>query len=93
VAGGGISTVPKSKVFLDTNVYKFSAVELPRLRSREASIRWGGQERPYIVHDLITVNPNESLGEESAELKAEAELLPEVAGLGASGLVALSNYR
>ncbi len=77
----------KAKVFLDANVYKFSAVELPRLRPREVTINWGGQKRPYIVHDFVTVNPNESLGEDSAELKAEAELLPEVAGLAASGLV------
>jgi hypothetical protein len=77
----------RAKVFLDANVFKFSAVELPRFRPREVTITWGGQEMPYIVYDLITVNPNESLGKESADVRAEAELLPEVAGLAASGLV------
>jgi hypothetical protein len=79
--------MPKSKVFLDTNVFKFSAVDLPRLHPREVTIHWGGREQPYIVQDLIMLNPNYSLKEESRELKAEAELLPEVAALAASGFV------
>jgi hypothetical protein len=77
----------KARVFLDTNVFKSSATKLPRARPREVTINWSGKEEHLTVYDLITVNPNENLPEKSAPLKAEAALLPQVAGLAAAGLV------
>jgi hypothetical protein len=73
-------------VFLDTNIFKFSAVALPRLRPREVETSWGAKKQRITVHDLLILNPNEQLSEEHAVLKAEAALLPEVAALAAAGL-------
>ena len=77
--------MPKAKVYLDANVFKFSATQLPRLRSREVTINWGGREQSVTLHDSVTVNPNEGI--ENPELKGEAELLPQVAALGGTGRV------
>jgi hypothetical protein len=76
----------KTKVFLDTNVYKFSATKLLRAQPREVTIIWGGKEQHLSVYDPITINPNEKLAADS-EIKAEVELLPQVAKLAAAGLV------
>jgi len=72
-----------SKVFLDTNIYKFSATQLPRLRPRQQTITWGDIVQEVTVHDFIEVDPNEKI--QNQELKKEAELLPELAELGKEG--------
>lgn len=72
-----------AKVFLDTNVLKFAATELPRLSPRKQSLDWGGKTIEVTVHDFIEVNPNEAI--KNPELKAEAELLPRLAKFGKSG--------
>ena len=73
------------RVFIDTNVLKFSATELPRYAPRQTSVQWGDQVVELTVHDLIEVNPNEFI--ENPELKAEAELLLPLAEFGKLGQV------
>jgi hypothetical protein len=77
--------MPKRKVYLDSNVYKFSATKVPGYRSREVTVNWGGHKQALTVHDAVTENPNDQIN--NPQLKAEADLLPEVAALGKSGLV------
>jgi hypothetical protein len=78
--------VRKAKVYLDSNIYKFSATQLPRAVPREVKINWPGQDKPVTVYDPVTVNPNEQI-KNNRELKAEAKLLPQVAALAGAGLV------
>jgi hypothetical protein len=51
---------------------------------RQVSVNWGGKERSVTVHEPLTVNRNERI--QNPELKAEAELLPQVAALADAGL-------
>ena len=81
-------SVPKAKVYLDSNIYKFSATQLPRSSPRSVSVNWGGHEQILTVHDPVTVNPNDRI--ENPDLKIEAELLPQVASLAKIGLVSFS---
>jgi len=71
------------KVYIDTSVLKFSATQLPRLRPRQQKINWGGRVHEITVHDFVDINPNDFI--ENPELKAEAELLPELAEAGKRG--------
>jgi hypothetical protein len=72
-------------VYVDTNIFKFSATELPRLKPRTKAIRWGGNSHDVTVHDFVVENPNERI--KNTDLKSEAELLPELAALGKEGQV------
>lgn len=72
-------------VYLDTNVFKFSATELLRLQPRITSINWGGKNFDTTVHDIVEVNPNDSIL--NAELKSEVELLPRLADMGKLGVI------
>lgn len=67
------------KVYIDTNVFKFAATQLPRLVPRRQSLNWGGQVHEIVFHDLVALNPNENI--KNPDLKAEAELLPRLADL------------
>lgn len=73
------------RVYVDTNIFKFSATELTRLRPRSKTINWGGNNIEVTVHDFIEENPIHRISNE--ELKSEAELLPELANLGKVGLI------
>jgi len=73
------------KVYVDTNIFKFSATELPRLKLRSQTVNWGGNNIEVTVHDFVEENPNEKI--QNDELKAEADLLPKLANLGKKGLV------
>jgi len=73
------------KIYVDTNILKFSATELPRLKPRSQKINWGGVEHEVIVHDFVDTNPNNNIN--NPELKREADILPELAKLGKNGLV------
>ena len=73
-----------AKVYLDTNVYKFSATQLPRLRVEMKEVSWGGRKQVLPLHVPIIVDPNERIDEASV-LRAEVDLLPEVAGLAKRG--------
>lgn len=66
-------------VYIDTNVLKFSATQLPRFLPREATLNWGGRLQRLVVHDQVTINPNDRIS--NPELKREAELLPKIADL------------
>lgn len=72
-------------VFVDTNVLKFAATELVRLRARRDKVQWGPLLVDLIVHDAVAVNPNDRIP--NAELRTEADLLPSVAACGKTGLV------
>jgi hypothetical protein len=76
--------MPKAKVYLDTNIFKFSATGLLRFRPREVTVDWGRMKQPLTVHDPVMVNPNDGL--DNPELRREAELLPQVAALAGSGV-------
>lgn len=65
------------KVYIDTNVLKFSATQLQRYCPRTQKINWGGREHEVTVNDLVYINPNEAI--DNPELKAEAQLLPVLA--------------
>ena len=73
------------KVYLDSNVYKFSATRLRRFLPRAVKVGWPVPSKSIAVYDPATVNPNEGI--DNPELKAEAELLPQVAALADAGLV------
>lgn len=72
-------------VFLDANIFKFSATSQVRMFPRESEINWGGVREKVTVHDIRTINPNDYL--ENEELKYEASLLEKLASMGHSGLV------
>lgn len=71
------------KVYIDTNVLKFSATRLPRLHPREQEVNWGGRLHKVTVHEPVDVNPNDFI--KDPRLKAEVELLPELAEAGKRG--------
>lgn len=73
------------KVYVDTNIFKFSATALPRLKPRMQTINWGDIEQEVVVHDFVDINPNDSI--KNTELKSETEILPELADIGKQGLV------
>ena len=73
------------KVYIDTTVLKFSATQLPRLRPKKQKIIWDGKSHELMVHELVDINPNDSIN--NAELKAEAELLPSLAEAGKNGIL------
>jgi hypothetical protein len=77
--------VLKVNVYLDSNIYKFSATRLPRFLPREVKVGWPVPRKSITVYDPATVNPNEGI--DNPELQAEAELLPQVAALADAGLV------
>ena len=73
------------KVYLDTNILKFSATQLPRLQPRQHTIIWGGRTHEVTVHDFIDINPNDTI--QNPDLKAEADLLRELAEAGKLGCI------
>jgi hypothetical protein len=70
-----------AKIFLDTNVFKYSATKQLRMRPRLQQLDWGHTTTTMVVHDLVHVNQLDRLGAESHELRSEADLLPKVAAL------------
>jgi len=73
-----------AKVFIDTNILKFSATELPRLAPRKQSLNWGGNNIEVTVHDSVEINRNDLIKNNDA-LKAETELLRPLAEIGKQG--------
>jgi hypothetical protein len=74
-----------ARVYLDTNVYKFSATQLPRLREEAKEVNWGGRKLRVPVHVPVIVDPNARL-DPASELKKEVDLLPKAANLAKLGL-------
>jgi hypothetical protein len=74
-----------NKVFIDTNVIKFSATKQRRLLPVNRPTRnWYGKVTGYQLAELGYYNPNEKLNIES-EIRQEAELLPEIADIAKLG--------
>jgi hypothetical protein len=70
-------------VYLDANIYKFSATQLLRLIPRLQRFTWpNGVASEITIHDLRLVNRNFKLTPES---KAETEVLPLLAELAKKG--------
>ena len=72
-------------VFVDTNILKLAATELQRYVPRRESLQWGPMTIDAVVHDAVVVNPNDNIS--NPKLKAEADLLPEVANYGRQGAI------
>ena len=70
-------------VFLDTNVFKFSATALRRYVGRQQSTQWGPLRVESVVYTEELLNPNDRI--QNRQLKAEADLLPAIAELGLQG--------
>lgn len=68
------------RAYVDANVFKFAATELPRLVPRKQTITWGDRTHEIVVHDIVTVNLNDGI--KNSELRREADLLPKLAELG-----------
>ncbi|EPE5850387.1 hypothetical protein [Vibrio vulnificus] len=71
------------KVFLDTNIIKFSSSELERYVPYEQEISWGGSKQRLVVHQMESYNPNDNIKNE--KLKCEVDLLEAVSKLGNLG--------
>ena len=85
-------------VFLDTNIFKFSATALRRYPGRTETVQWGPLEVSGVVYTEQLTNPNDGI--QNAELKEEVDLPPSVAAMGIDGraeqlhfLSSLSNSR
>lgn len=71
-------------VFLDTNIFKFSATALRRYVGRTETLQWGpALEISDVVYQEQLLNHNEGI--QNTDLKAETELLPSVAAMGIGG--------
>lgn len=81
--GGGIVEVPK--VYLDANIYKFSATKLRRIRHELRTYNNNGNRYEEMNYSFVEINPNDAIRDEN--LKNEAELLPYLAELGKMGRV------
>lgn len=68
------------KVFVDANIFKYSASKLLRLFPREQKLNWGGQETITTVHDMRYVNPNDNI-KNNKTLRKEVDLLPYIVEL------------
>jgi len=73
------------RVFVDANVLKFSASVVQRRVPVLQEVEWAGKAIQVPIHRVVQFNPNDSIANQ--DLKGEAELLPQVAALGHSGLV------
>jgi hypothetical protein len=77
------------KVFIDTNIVKFSATKQLRLIPVNKPTRnWYGKKTGYQFSTVGYVNPNERL-QDGSKIKKEAALLPDVADLAKSNRIEL----
>ena len=74
-----------AKVYIDTNVLKFSATQLMMYAPKTQKINWGGREHEVVINDMVCINPNDSI--KDPKLKVEVELLPALAEAGKAGIV------
>jgi hypothetical protein len=72
------------KVMLETNTLKFASTKLPRLiRVNKPTYNAKGERTGTLLYDDGYINPNEKIAD--AELKKEANLLPQIAELAKVG--------
>jgi len=60
-------------IYIDANVFKFSATKLLRLFPREQTVNWGHTQSVHKYYEMGYLNPNDQI--KDADLKKEAELL------------------
>lgn len=68
------------KIFVDTNIFKYAAAHLPRLKPRWETYNWGGEEFRDVIHDDVYLNPNDNI-KNNPKLAREVELIPEIVSL------------
>lgn len=73
-------------IYLDTNIFKFSANSQLRMVPRKQILDWGHITQEVVVHDLMHLNPNGRIKNNDL-LKSEAGLLKDVAELAKKGRV------
>lgn len=79
--------MPVPKVFIDTNILKFSISERNVFVPEHKKIKWGGSEHDIVINKPSVVYPNEKLKSNNPEFYDEVNLLPKVALLGLRGKV------
>ncbi len=78
-----------TRVFIDTNVIKFSATkQLECIPVNKPTRNWYGKKTGYQVATVGYVNPNNNL-RDGSEVKREAQLLPHIADLAKNGRIEL----
>lgn len=79
-----------TKVYIDTNIFKFSATELRRLVAKDVEpLQWGDltiDSSP--VYEILSINPNDNI-KNNKVLKHEASLLQSIADLAKSNAIHL----
>jgi len=68
------------KVFVDANIFKYSATELHRFYPRQQAVVWGSNAFTTTVHDLVVINPNDNIRNNEI-LRREVSLIPEIVAL------------
>lgn len=77
------------KVYIDTNIFKFSATELRRLVAKDVKpLQWGDLTIDSPVYEILVINPNDKI-KSNEELKHEASLLQSIAELAKSNVIHL----
>jgi hypothetical protein len=64
-------------IYIDTNIFKFSATKLLRLFPKQQEVNWGPTKSIHQYYEIGHLNPNEFIRDKN--LRSEAELLPLVA--------------
>jgi hypothetical protein len=81
------SMMAKARVFLDTSAVKHSFRAKQLLRPRLHKFEWNGMLHEIVGHDLVVVDPAARVS--NPELKAEIELLSEIAILAKEKIIEL----
>ena len=81
-----------TKVFLETNVFKFAATKIERLiRVNRPTRNAQGEITGILLYEPGYINPNEKI--QDPNLRREADLLPQIADLAKTGKFGLLTHR
>mgnify|MGYP000305086606 FL=1 len=72
------------RVFVDSNIFKYAASQLPRYKPQLQTKNWGGSKFEETVYDSVIVNPNDNVTNNPI-LRKEIELIPELVALQKNG--------
>jgi len=80
------------KIFVETNVFKFSATRIERLiRVNKPTRNAQGEITGVLLYEPGYINPNEKI--QNPELRTEADLLPQIADIAKAGKFQLLTHR